>query len=58
MTRPPLRSGVNVDQDLVVGRNRLRRLAHAQRANSLESIAKNGAYWRPMTGVGEKLPNP
>jgi hypothetical protein len=42
---------VNVDQDLVGGRDRLRRLARAQRANSLESIAKNGAHWPPMTGV-------
>ena len=42
---------MNVDQDLVVGRNGLRRLAHAQRANSLESIAKNRAHWHPMTGV-------
>ena len=52
------RGGVNVDQDLVVGRNRLRRLAHAQRGNSLESIAKNRAHWDPMTGISEKLPNP
>jgi hypothetical protein len=44
--------GVNVDQDLVVSGNRLRRLAHAQRANSLESIAKNRAHCVPMTGVG------
>ncbi len=42
---------MNVDQDLVVGRSGLRRLAHAQRGNALESIAKNRRMGPPMTGV-------
>jgi len=42
---------VNVDQDLIGGWNRLRRLARAQRANSLKSIAKNRAHWVTLTGV-------
>ncbi len=50
---------MDVDQDLIVSRSRLRRLAHAQGGDSLESIAKNRAHWPPMTGVVEKrLANP
>jgi hypothetical protein len=38
---------VNVDQDLVVSRDRLGRFADAQRANSFESVAKNCAHVPP-----------